>query len=300
MKATLEQLGQRIARWTEFSENPTTAIEQLNLFRRAAPSEPVNGLYQPSVCLVAQGAKRVLLGEESLVYDGERFLITSVHLPTIVQITEASAEKPYLGLSLRLDPREISELMLDTSLPTPSRPAATLGMAVGRTTPELLDAFVRLLDLLDHEADIPILAPMIRREITYRLLVGEQGARLRQIATAGTRSHAIAHAIDWLQHHYTEALRIEDLAQRANMSASTFHHHFRQLTTMSPLQYQKKLRLNEARRLLLTERLDASTTAFRVGYESASQFSREYRRLFGAPPVQDRDGLLGEGFSSAV
>lgn len=172
-------------------------------------------------------------------------------------------------------------------------------MATGEVTLPLLNAFQRLIDLLAEEQDIPILSPVIQREIIYRLLVGDQGARLRQIASVRSQSHQIARAIDWLKGNFTQPLRIEDLATQARMSTSTFHHHFRSMTALSPLQYQKQLRLREARRLMLMEYLDATTAAFQVGYESPSQFSREYNRLFGAPPLRDvtnlRQMVAGEG-----
>jgi AraC-like DNA-binding protein len=248
-------------------------------------------MYEPSICVVAQGAKRVLLGDETYVYDAHHFLITSVHLPTVVQIIKASREKPYLGLRLKLDQREISQLMVDSNLPPPRSQQSSRGMATGEVTLSLLTAFQRLVDLLAEPKDIPILAPIIQREIHYRLLVGDQGARLRQIASAGSQSHEIARAIDWLKGNFTRPLHIDDLAEQVNMSTSTFHHHFRTLTAMSPLQFQKLLRLNEARRLMLTEHLDATTAAFQVGYESPSQFSREYSRLFGNSPLRDITNL---------
>ncbi|AAR36518.1 AraC family transcriptional regulator [Geobacter sulfurreducens] len=287
LTAALEGLVARIARWTETEERVTTAVPGLFLFRKEHPTEPMSGMYEPSICLVAQGAKRVLLGDDTYVYDARNYLITSVHLPTVVQITEASPEQPYLGLSMRLDQREISQLMVDSNLPPPPPQQSTRGMATSDVTLPLLSAFHRLIDLLGEEKDIPILAPIIQREIIYRLLVGDQGARLRQIASAGSQSQQIARAIEWLKGNFTQPLRIDDLAEQARMSSSTFHHHFRSMTALSPLQYQKHLRLNEARRLMLTERFDAATAAFQVGYESPSQFSREYSRLFGAPPLRD-------------
>ncbi len=287
MEVALEALGKSIARWTKQGEQHVTAVPGLSLFRRDEPTEPISGMYEPSICLVALGAKRVLLGDDTYVYDVHHYLITSVHLPTIVQIITASREKPYLGLRLKLDRREISQLMVDSNLPPPRAQQSSRGMATGEVTLPLLTAFQRLIDLLAEQKDIPILAPIIQREIIYRLLVGDQGVRLRQITSAGSQSHQIARAIDWLKGNFTRPLRIDDLATQVNMSTSTFHHHFRTLTAMSPLQFQKSLRLNEARRLMLTERLDATTAAFQVGYESASQFSREYSRFFGAPPLRD-------------
>jgi len=291
MEVELEALGRAIARWTDMGEHVDTAIPGLALWRRDEPTGPIGGMYEPSICVMAQGAKRVVLGEDTFVYDARHYLITSVHLPTVVQVIEASRERPCLGLMLKLDLREMSQLMADSNLPAPRPQQSSRGMATGEVTLPLLGAFQRMIDLLADEQDIPILAPVIQREIIYRLLVGDQGARLRRIASAGSQSHQIARAIDWLKGNFTQPLRIDDLATQASMSISTFHHHFRTLTAMSPLQYQKTLRLNEARRLMLTDRLDAATAAFRVGYESPSQFSREYSRLFGAPPLRDITSL---------
>jgi AraC-like DNA-binding protein len=291
MEIAIEALGKSIARLTEKSELHTTAVPGLSLFRREEPTGPITGIYEPSVCLVAQGAKRVVLGDDTYVYDAHHYLITSVHLPTVVQITEASRSKPYLGLRLMLDQREISQLMVDSNLPPPRVQQSSRGMATGEVTLPLLTAIQRLIDLLAEQQDIPILAPIIQREIIYRLLVGDQGERLRQIASAGSQSHQIARAIDWLKTNYSQPLSIDDLAAQVRMSSSTFHHHFRSMTALSPLQFQKQLRLQEARRLMLAERMDAATAAFQVGYESPSQFSREYNRLFGAPPLRDITNL---------
>ena len=291
MGTALEALGKSIARWTDKGDQLVTAISGLALFQRDKPTQPESRMYEPRICLIAQGAKRVLLGDDTYVYGERHFLITSVNLPTVVQITKASREKPCLGLILKLDQREISQLMVDSNLPLSRPQQSSRGMAVGEVTLPLLTAFQRLVDLLAEPKDIPILAPIIQREIFYRLLVGDQGARLRQIASAGSQSQQIARAIDWLKDNFTRPLRIDDLATQVNMSTSTFHHHFRTLTAMSPLQYQKWLRLNEARRLMLIENQDAATVAFQVGYESPSQFSREYGRLFGAPPLRDITSL---------
>jgi len=284
-------LGERIARLTDKSDNIETAIPGLTLWRRDKPTEPICGMYEPSICLTAQGAKRVVLGDDVYMYDAQNYLITSVDLPSVWQVIEASREKPCLGLVMKLNQREISQLMADSHLPVPRTQQLSRGMATGTVTPSLVNAFLRLVELLDSEEDIPILAPVIQREILYRLLVGDQGARLRQIAVAGSQSQQIARAIEWLKRNFSEPLRIDDLANKARMSTSTFHHHFRSMTALSPLQYQKQLRLQEARRLMLAERLDAATAAFRVGYESPSQFSREYNRLFGAPPLRDINSL---------
>jgi AraC-like DNA-binding protein len=300
MDVALEALGKSIARWTETGNQLITAIPGLSLYRRDAPTQPMSSMQEPSLCLIAQGVKRVLLGDDTYVFDVHHFLITSVELPTIVQILQASRGKPYLSLLLKLDQREMAQLMADSHLPQPRAQPSSRGMAIGVVTLPLLSACQRLLELLAAPQDIPILAPLIQREMLYRLLVGEQGARLRQIASAGSQSHQIAQAIAWLKHHYTLPLRIEDLAAHVHMSPSTFYHHFRALTAMSPLQYQKWLRLNEARRLMLTERLEAATAAFQVGYESPSQFSREYSRVFGAPPLRDITDLRHMAGSASV
>jgi AraC-like DNA-binding protein len=287
MESALIELRKSIARWTEQGELLTTAIPGLSLFRRDEPTDPISNMYEPSICVVAQGAKRVILGDDTYVYDAQHYLITSVHLPTVVQIMDATKQTPYLGLKLMLDLGEISKMMVDSNLPAPRVQQSSRGMATGKVTPQLLNAFTRLVDLLTDEKDIPILAPTIQREIVYRLLVGDQGTRLRQIASVGSQSQQIARVIEWLKGNFSQSLRVDDLAAKAGMSTSTFHHHFRSMTALSPLQFQKQLRLREARQLMLAERLDAATAAFQVGYESPSQFSREYSRLFGAPPLRD-------------
>ncbi len=287
MEVALEALGRSIARWTVKGDQLMTAIPGLSLFRQGEPTQPTSYMQEPSICLIAQGVKRILLGEDTYVYDTHHFLITSLDLPTVVEVIKASRERPYLGLRLKLDLLEISQLMVESNLPSPRVQQSSRGMAVGEVTLPLLNAFQRLIELLDEPNDIPILSPIIQREIMYRLLVSDQGARLGEIASAGSQSYRIARAINWLKSNFTRPLCIDDLAAQIHMSTSSFHHHFRALTAMSPLQYQKWLRLNEARRLMLTEHLDAAIAAFRVGYESPSQFSREYRRLFGEPPLRD-------------
>ena len=281
-------LAEGIARWTEVDgELFATAIPALGLYRRTTPTAPTNCMYDPSVALIVQGSKRVLLGDDVYMYDECRFLVASVDLPAIGEIIEASREKPFLALIMKIDQRVLTELLMEGRLPAPHGAPTGRGMGVGEATLPLLQAFQRLVDLLDEPGDIPVLAPLVQREILYRLLTSDQGARLWQIASVGSQSHRIARAIDWLKAHVSEPLRIDELAASVQMSTSTFHHHFRAVTAMSPLQFQKWLRLNEARRLMLIEHLDASTAAFRVGYESPSQFGREYHRLFGAPPMRD-------------
>ncbi len=286
MEAARRNLGRDIARMTGQQERVETIVPGLHLYRRTAVTEPYSGMYEPCVCVVAQGAKQAVSGGRAYTYDARHFLITAIDMPTMVKIAEASPQKPYLGLVLKLDLREVSRLMVDSKLPPP-REQSGRGIATGEITLPLLTAFQRLLDLTREPKDIPVLAPLLRREILYRLLTGDQGARLRQIASAGSQGNQVAQAIDWLKGNYNKPLRIENLAAQVYMSPSTFHHHFRALTAMSPLRYQKWLRLNEARRLMLTEKFDAATAAMEVGYESPSQFSREYSRQFGAPPLRD-------------
>ncbi|MBV5303722.1 MAG: AraC family transcriptional regulator [Chlorobium sp.] len=287
IKSAQEVLRKKIARLTVEGCLQTTAIPELSLYRREAPSEPASYFHGPSICLIAQGAKQVILGDEVYGYDANHFLITSVGMPVIAQVIEASKGCPYLGLTLRLDFKVMAQMIMDNNLPLPKAPSSGRGIAVSEVSTTLIEAFMRLIDLLDEPADISILSPLVQREIYYRLLVGDQGLRLRQILETGSQSHQIARAVEWLKENFTRPLRIDDLASYTSMSTSSFHHHFRALTAMSPLQFQKCLRLQEARRLMLTDHLDAATASFHVGYESPSQFSREYRRLFGAPPMRD-------------
>ncbi|EIV8654415.1 TPA: AraC family transcriptional regulator [Vibrio parahaemolyticus] len=286
-----QKLAKLIDRWTGNANQYDTPISGLRFSRWTAPTPPTSYTHNPSICLIAQGRKRVLLGEESFIYDANHFLISSVDLPIIANIIEASEEQPYLGLIMELDLTEISQLIVDSELAFTQAKEAQKGIAVGELSESLLDAFVRLAELLDEGQNIKILAPIIKREIFYRLLMSEQGTRLHQIVTAGSHSHQIAKAIDWLKNNFVKPLSVGDLASYTGMSKSSFYTHFRSMTSMTPLQFQKKLRLSEARRLMLTENLDAMAATFKVGYESPSQFSREYSRLFGAPPSKDIKSL---------
>ncbi|MFT3953688.1 MAG: AraC family transcriptional regulator [Piscinibacter sp.] len=288
----------RHSRCGEVLDHP--ALPSLITVRQDEVQRSVCGVYEPCVALVVQGRKSVDIGDRTLVYDAHSCFVTPLDLPGVATILEASAEKPFLSLALRIDMREVATLLLEGALPpAPRLSGDTRAMATTVITAPLLDAFDRLLGLLDAPGDARTLAPLIQREITYRLLTGEVGWRLRQIATADSQGQQVARAIELLRGRYTEPLRIEDLARAANMGVSTLHHHFKALTGMSPLQYQKQLRLAEARRLMLAERLDASTAAYRVGYESPSQFSREYSRQFGAPPMRDIAGMRARRGRSA-
>ena len=276
-------IGARTARSGDFE----TSISGLGLFRREAPAAPVICMVEPSIVLVAQGVKQLWIGGQAYGYDTHRYLMTSLDIPANSEVLVASQKQPCLGLVLRLDLRLVADLIAQGGLaPNRDKPVG-VGVGIGAATPDLLEPFVRLLGLLDEPEAIPVLAPLIQRELHYRLLMSEQGTRLQQIACIGSQGYRIAKAIDWLKLNYTAPIRVDDLAAQVQMSPPTFHHHFRQLTAMSPLQYQKWLRLNEAKRLMLNEHMDVASAAYKVGYESPSQFSREYGRLFGAPPKRD-------------
>ena len=272
-----------------------TPVPGLTLFRRDTPTPPADCWVEPSVILVAQGAKRMWVGGDAYPYDTSRFLLTSLDVPATGEVTVASPQAPCLGLALKLDLRMVAELFAQGGLTQARARPDGKSMGIGEATSALLSPFARLLALLEEPDAIPVLAPLVQREIHYRLLCSDQAARLRQIAAIDGQGYRIAKAIDWLKVHYTMPLRIDTLAARVQMSAPTFHHHFRQLTGMSPLQYQKWLRLNEAKRLMLNEHADVASAAFKVGYESPSQFSREYSRLFGASPSRDIAQLRQHG-----
>ncbi|TCI11402.1 AraC family transcriptional regulator [Dyella soli] len=258
----------------------------LSLFRADAPGVPTCAMYEPMLGMALQGAKQILLGQQPFVQQSLSYLVASVDVPVSSQVIRATAEEPCLCLTFRLDVQRIRELLPEASA-AHAAPASAPGMALSPLDDGLLDPLLRLARLLDAPQDLAVLGPLIERELLYRLLTGAQGARLAQMATAGSQGHQVSRAIDWLRRHFHEPLRIDDLAARVNMSASSLHHHFRTITAMSPLQYQKQLRLHEARRLLLAADCDVATAAHRVGYESPSQFSREYSRQFGAPPLRD-------------
>lgn len=280
-----------IARHVPATADWESPIQNLLLFRRDQPTEPDFCLIEPSVVLVVQGTKQMLVGGEAFPYNTSNFLITSLDLPASSQVLEACAGKPCLGLVLKLDIRILAEQIAHGVLPHSKERSAGMSVGLGTMTPDIMEPFKRLLDLLDEPWSISVLAPLIQREIHYRLLLSDRAALLRQIASVDSQSHRIAKAIDWLKVNYASTLRIDDLAALVQMSTPTFHHHFRQLTARSPLQYQKWLRLSEAKRLMLNEHLDASSAAYQVGYESPSQFNREYSRLYGMPPKRDIESL---------
>jgi AraC-like DNA-binding protein len=281
------ELADKIASYMGAAENRATEIAGLTLHRRIAPTAPCSMTYEPGITVMAQGRKRVDLGRTTFTYGESHYLLTSLDLPIVSQIVEASEAAPCLAMSLKLEMPMIRELLSREEIHSPEAPSGAPAMATGEVTLEFLSACCRLVDLLKTPQDIPFLSGLIQREIIYRILQGPEGARLRAIATLGDQSHRTAKAIAWIRTNYAKPLRVEDLAQTAGMGVSTLHHHFRALTAMSPVQYQKQLRLQAARGRMLVEGLDAATAAFEVGYESPSQFNREYSRLFGQPPMRD-------------
>lgn len=275
------ELADRIARLAPEDGMHPTAIPQLYLVRISSPQPCSPVLYEPRLGIIAQGSKLVMLSGDTYRCDPLHYLVVSMTLPVIGQVIEATPEKPYLSLRLDIDLDELSALMLDAEPPAHN---IDRGMYVARADTSLLDASLRLMRLLENPRDLRVLAPASLREIFYRLLIGDLGHRLRDLATAGSRSNRIVRAVAHLRERYQQPLSIEELADALHMSTSSLHHQFKAATSMSPLQFQKQLRLHEARRLMLMEGLEANTAAHRVGYESPSQFSREYKRLFGAPP----------------
>lgn len=274
-----------------------TPIPRVTLNVGHEPTALRPGLFDPMLCLVLQGAKEVLLGERTLRYDPASYFVASVELAASGRISQASRARPYVSVSLALDREALAALLPDVDAPSGSE-AGLAGFGVSPVTPDLTDAWRRLLALLDTPADIPILAPMLEREILYRLLRGPQAEVLRQVARADSRISRVRRAIGWIRANYQRRLRVGDLAELAGMSPAAFHRHFKAVTAMSPLQFQKNLRLQHARQLLAADQ-DATRAGYAVGYESASQFSREYARLFGAPPARDAQRLRGDAAALA-
>lgn len=285
-EANQQELVERLAALTVI-EGENSVFDGLQCFRWSNPTQPKHGMYSPSMCAIAQGAKEVTFGEERLRYDPNNYLLTSLDVPVISQVVEATPEKPYLGFKIEFDPTIIASVIVEAGISAGRNDASVKSMAVSSLQDDLLDALVRLLRLADSKDDVRVVSPMVTREIIYRLLKSDQGARLRQMAVFGGHTHRITKAVQILRTKYNENINIEGLAQELGMSVSSFHQHFKTATSMSPLQFQKTLRLQEARRLLLTEDIDASSAAELVGYDDASQFSREYKRTFGEPPKRD-------------
>ena len=265
----------------------TTAVPGVSVARADSPSQPLASVYEPSICVVVQGSKRALVGDEVYIYDALNYLVVSVALPARSHILQATAKKPYVCLRIGVDVGAIGELLQQLGPDAVSRPIGGRGLYLAEMTPSLSDAVSRLVDLIAHPTDAPVLGPLVLREIHYRILTGTLGHRLRDLFTESSHTQRIARVISLLKADYATPISIEDLAAVVHMSVSGLHHRFKEVTSMSPIQYLKQLRLHEARRLMLTDGLDAAAACYRVGYGSPSQFSREYRRLFGAPPRRE-------------
>jgi AraC-like DNA-binding protein len=289
-QANRDELVERIARSIP-KDGKVEPLKGLHLHRASSPTELVHGVTNLAFCVIAQGRKEILLGANRYQYDPAHYLLTTVELPVVSQVIEASQERPYLSLRLELDPTLVSSVLVEAGHFSPKSHADVSAIDVSSLDASLLDAVVRLVRLLDSPTEAGFFTPLIAREIVYRLLMGEQGDRLRHIAVLGGDTYRIARAIERLRKEFDRPLKIESIAQELGMSVSGFHHHFKAVTAMSPLQFQKQLRLQEARRLLLGKGLDAASAAYRVGYDNASHFNREYKRLFGLPPMRDVERL---------
>lgn len=283
MRLLKEKLLRRMPRPGKFA----TAVEGLGMARREEVEKPEVCFNRPIVAVVVQGFKRSLIGSEEFRYGEGHCLVAGVDLPSSSYITEASPERPFLAVALELDTYLITRMAAEVPAPAGLGQGAGKALSVADADPDVLDAFSRLVDLLDRPEQIPVLAPLIVREIHYRLLMGPQGGYLRQLNTHGTQSSQIARAISWLKDNFKEPLQVDRLARQVNMATSTFHRHFKEVTTLSPLQFHKRLRLYEAQRLMLAEDANAASAGLAVGYESPTQFNREYKRLFGEPPRRD-------------
>ncbi|MBV8833402.1 MAG: AraC family transcriptional regulator [Acidobacteriaceae bacterium] len=290
------ELARKVASFVGSAESLTTDVPGLTLYRYTAPTRPAVATYEPSLAVVVQGRKQVELGANTFVYDGSKYLLTSLDLPVVSRVIEATPQNPYLCLRLKLEMGAVREILAQGDFDSPSMGSDVPAMTTAEITVEFLSAIGRVLDLLQTPADIPFLSRLLQRELIYRILKSAAGQRLRAIATAGDQSFRTAKVTAFIKANFTKTLRVEDLAQIAGMSLSTLHHHFRVLTSMSPLQYQKQLRLQAAQRMLI----DAASAAFSVGYESASQFNREYSRFFGLPPIKHLRGVRPARLASAT
>ena len=286
IQSSREELVERITQALP-ADGILDAFPGFRLSRSSKPTEAVHSVYEPSFCVVVQGRKQSLLGDEVFRYDPGHYLIYTVDLPLVFQVEEASIERPYLGFGLRLDSSIVASVMMEAGIEPTKSAASQKAMDVSPMDANLLDAVVRLVRLLDAPVESKVLAPLIIREIVFRLLADGQGARLSHLLAAGTGTHRISQAIGHLRNHFNQPLRMENLAHELGMSVSGFHHHFKSVTAMSPLQFQKQIRLQEARRLMLGEDLDAASAGYRVGYEDPAYFSRDYKKMFGTPPQRD-------------
>jgi len=287
----LHELADAISKLMGNASEVPTAVPGLTLYRNIVPTAPNPCTYVPSLLLIPQGKKRVDLGKQSYVFGESNFLLTSIDLPIISRVCAASVDKPYLAFFLKLDMGLVRDVLHSEEVHIPAPPAGTRGMVLGEATIELLAPCSRMVQLLHTPEDVPFFGKLLQREIIYRLLQGPQGDRLRSVATLADQSYRTAKAVTWLRDNFKKALNVDELASMTGMSRSTLNHHFRGLTAMSPLQFQKQLRLHAARQKMLTDELDAASAAFEVGYESPSQFNREYKRFFGQPPMRDIQAL---------
>ena len=287
VEARRAALALKIGARTPGEGDVQTAIAGLRLYRRSVCTECISAAYEPSLVVNVQGEKYINVGKTTHVIDGTNFLLTSIDLPVMSKVLKATKETPILALILKLEMPMVREILSQQEFAGGGEGGGARGMAIGVSSAELLDACCRMVDLLDTPADIPFLGTLVQREVIYRLLTSPQGKNLRAIATLGEQGQRLSKTVEWLRQNYAKPLRVEELAEMARMGVSTLHHQFRSLTAMSPLQYQKQLRLHVARERMVNEGMDAASAAFEVGYESASQFSREYRRFFGMPPMRD-------------
>jgi AraC-like DNA-binding protein len=287
LSAGQRELGELCRKYSNGDGMHRSAVAALHCIQLSQVQMQLPSVYQPSICVIVQGAKQVLLEEEIYRYAPPQFLAVSVDLPLVGQVIEASADKPYLCLAIELDARTMADLIAQSGDASWGRGETARGLFVGEMDAGMQDAVLRLARLLEAPRDIPVLAPLALREFHYRLLSSPYGRAIAQMAIAGSNTHKIGQIIRRIKTKIAEPIRVEELAAMANMSPSSFHQHFKAVTAMSPVQYQKRLRLTEARQILLAERTDAQSAAYRVGYQSVSQFSREYSRMFGAPPVRD-------------
>ena len=302
VQANRDELVELLARALR-EDGELEPLKGLHLNRSSSPMEPLHSVYDPVFCVIAQGSKEVFLRNERYVYDPSHYLLVTAELPLVSHVLEASKKQPYLALRLELDPNLVGSVMVEAGDVAPKSHTDVKAIDVNSLDVGLLNAVVRLVRILETPAEVPFLAPLITREIIYRLWMGAQRDRLRHIAALGGYTPHIAKAIERLHQDFDQPLRIKGIARDLGMSVSGFHHHFKAVTAMSPLQFQKRLRLQEARRLLLGEGLDATSAAYRVGYHDASHFNREYKSLFGLPPMRDMERLRGttrESISLAV
>ncbi|QDK36388.1 AraC family transcriptional regulator [Bdellovibrio sp. NC01] len=298
LEAVRDRLEAVIADFAEKNQTYVTAIPGVSMAMTTSPLPPTAHIYEPSLCVCVRGRKKVLIGKDYLTYDDKHYLLTCIEIPTIVSIAKASPQIPYSGFAMRLDLEMIRSIIAEMEISGMPIEHSEPAIAIRPMTLDLMESILRLATLASQKKDITIFAPLIQREILYRLLSGPSGDRLRQFAQFGSQTNRVSKAVNWIRENFQKKLSIDDLAKMANMGVSTFHRHFSEITTMSPIQYQKQLRLHEARRLMIAEDMDAASSAIQVGYESVTQFNREYRRLFGKPPATDKKKILNSDLAN--